>query len=175
MKEKRKGVATSLLRVVRLTTAFELVPRASRASRLSSTHSCASSATLSCASQAQTLVRLSARNCASRVTLSQISLVCAASQAASGVRCFPSSLSLQSSHTTSLSSVLQPPRPALFWTRHTCSRQSGEDTPPLSLPLLASENRQMSRMSICWGGPRGRFGGKSRRGHAASPSVPRGA
>ena len=48
-----------------------------------------------------------------------------------------------------------------------------EDTQPLPPAFPRFGNRQM--MSLRSGGPRGRFGGKPRRGHAASPSVPRGA
>ena len=87
---------------------------------------------------------------------------------------------------------------ALFWARCIRVRQSGgHATPPPCLSSLRKQaeedehslrrsarafwqeisprfgNRQM--MSLRSGGPRGRFGGKPRRGHAASPSIPRGA
>ena len=50
-----------------------------------------------------------------------------------------------------------------------------EDTPPLPPAFPRFGNRQMRMMRICcYVDPRGRFGGKPRRRHAASPSVPRG-
>ena len=104
-------------------------------------------------------------------------------------------------HTSAPQHVLSALRPALFSLRtelsHTCASPSSgraatistnrERTrhPPPCLSSLRKQadddahlllrfgNRQMM-MRICCGGPRARFGGKPRRRHAASPSVPRG-
>ena len=138
IKEKRKGVATSFCASSHSTTAFEPVPRASRASRLfvgslarvargsdlclvlSSAHSLVRFSSTdsrappsSCPSPALSLVRLSSTDRLVRF-LSQLSQV----------------LTQKKLFTF---------RPALFWTRSIRTRQSGEDTPPLPLPLLASE------------------------------------
>jgi len=99
-------------------------------------------------------------------------------------------------HSLSHHSGLQPFRPALFWARFSISA-NGESTPPLppAFPRFGSWQMRMMRiccyvihagvsaghlaalrktrlilMRICCG----RFGGTSRRRHAASPSVPRG-
>ena len=93
----------------------------------------------------------------------------AAFQAASLTSPPQNSLTLPSTQTCFL---LLTPRPALFWARCNRVRQSGEDTPPFPPAFPRFGNRPM--MSLRSNGPRGRFGGKPRRRHAASPSVPRG-
>ena len=154
IKEKRKGVATSLLRVdPQHDCLAPLVPRASRASRLAPLEhvrlasnvrfsarlaprqhvfSQAASAlfphsTLVRAFQARLIassflpLRLHTELSLSRVPLEHVRLTHTSTQT-----CF---LSTRPSTTC----------PALFWARCNRVRQSGEDTPPLPLPLLASE------------------------------------
>ena len=77
------------------------------------------------------------------------------------------------SHTSTPQHVLSALHPALFWARCNRVRQSGADTPPFPPLFPRFGNRQMM-MRICCYSPRARFGGKPRRRHAASPSVPRG-
>ena len=99
VKEKRKRelqlpccASTHSTTASRLSCLAPLVPRASRASQV---------LTSTCASQQRPLTWPSSHNSPARLLRS--SQVLTLSQAASGVRCFPSSLSLQSSHTTYLS------------------------------------------------------------------------
>ena len=137
MKEKRKGVATSLLRVVRLTTAFEPVPRTSRASRALTLVPQARPSRallkhrLSCASQ---LGRLSSATLVSQNPFSLQALSSSRLLSPLFLAVFSHNSPKYSHKKNSLHSS-----PALSWTRSIRVRQSGEDTPPLPLPLLTSE------------------------------------
>ena len=153
IKEKRKGVATSLCASSHSTTAFEPVPRASRASRLFAgslarvvrgsdlclvlSLSVLAHSSFPCSSRAQTGSGSDTQP--SQTTWPQaFHLVPLPSHSLMSLQpsfsCASSRNSPKYSHKT-----LFTPCPALFWTRYICTRQSGEDTPPLPLPLLASE------------------------------------
>ena len=185
IKEMRKGVATSLCASSHSTTAFEPVPRASRASRLFAgslarivrgsdlcldlSLSVLAHSSFPCSSRAQTGSGSDTQP--SQTTWPQAFPPRAPPKPLSH---FSPALFLCSSSQLSqvlaqkLSSLRAPPS----FGRVTSAPANRERTRHPS-PCLSSLRILREMMSLWWGGPRGRFGGKSRRGHAAPPSVPR--
>ena len=138
-KRKEKGVATSLLHVDPQHDRSELVPRASRA-----------------------------RASRQRAPLDNVHLstTCTSRQRAPLDNSPRSSLRLHSAlyerflHTSALSmSSATCASPSSLRVASALRQSAGHATPPPAFPRFG--NRQMSR--ICWGDPRGRFGGASRR------------
>ena len=146
IKKREKEVATSLVRVdPQHGLLAPLVPRASRASRASRL-SCLAPLVPRASQQRAPSTTCTFHNVHLPLRLSS-TLLCAASQAASLSQVHTqNSLSraplehVRLTHSSTQTCFLLPTlRPALFWARCNRVRQSGEDTPPLPLPLLASE------------------------------------